>query len=60
MTTEVHAARADTPVAQLVHRLSDKGLHHIPVLDDSRHVLGIVIHSNVIAAPCKRMALAAT
>lgn len=59
MTTGVHAARIDTPVAQLVHRLSDRGLHHIPVLDESRRVLGMVTQSDVIAALYKRVALSA-
>lgn len=59
MTTEVHEARIDTPVAQLVHRLSDRGMHHIPVLDNSRRVLGMVTQSDVIAALYKRIALAA-
>ena len=59
MTTEVHAARIDTPVAQLVNRLSDKGMHHIPVLDDTRRVLGMVTQSDVIAALYKRIALSA-
>jgi CBS domain-containing membrane protein len=58
MTSEVYAARADTPIAELVHRLSELGLHHIPVLDDTRKVVGMVTQSDVIAALYKRIALA--
>lgn len=58
MSSEVHAVRADTPVADLVSHLSDKSLHHIPVLDDSRRVLGMVTQSDLIAALYKRVALA--
>ena len=59
MTTQVHAARIDTPIAELVHSLSDKNMHHIPVLDDTRRVLGMVTQSDLIAALYKRVALSA-
>ena len=57
MTANVYAARTDTPISELVHHLSEKGLHHIPVLDDKRRVLGMVTQSDVIAALYKRIAL---
>ncbi len=57
MTANVYAARTDTPISELVHHLSEKGLHHIPVLDDKRRVLGMVTQSDVIAALYKRVAL---
>lgn len=56
MTAEVHAAAVDTPVVDLVHRLSDKGMHHIPVVDDTRRVVGMVTQSDVIAALYQRVA----
>lgn len=59
MTTQVHAARIDTPIAELVHRLSDKNMHHIPVVNDTRRVLGMVTQSDIIAALYKRVALSA-
>jgi CBS domain-containing membrane protein len=58
MEPNVYAARLDLPISELVHRLSEKGLHHIPVLDDTRRVLGMVTQSDVIAALYKRVALA--
>lgn len=57
MTAQVFAARADTPISELVLRLSDKGLHHIPVLDDTGRVTGMVTQSDLIAALYKRIAL---
>ncbi|MGA7179357.1 MAG: HPP family protein [Thiobacillaceae bacterium] len=57
MTINVYAAHVDTPIADLVHNLSGKGLHHIPVVDDRRRVLGMVTQSDVIAALYKRIAL---
>lgn len=57
MTSEVQSARVDTPIPELVHQLSDESLHHIPVLDDDRRVLGIVTQSDIIAALYRRLAL---
>lgn len=59
MTANVYTATVDTPVADLVHRLSDSGLHHIPVLDDRRKLVGMVTQSDLIAALYRRVALAA-
>lgn len=58
MTAKVDAARVDTPISELVLSLSDKGMHHIPVLDETRKVVGMVTQSDVIAALYKRIALA--
>lgn len=57
MTAEVFAAHTDTPIAALVQQLSDKGLHHIPVIDEKRHVVGMVTQSDIIAALYKQIAL---
>jgi CBS domain-containing membrane protein len=57
MTSQVHTARMGTPISDLVHQLTDKSLHHIPVLDEKQHVLGIVTQSDIIAALYKRLAL---
>lgn len=57
MTSRVDAATVDTPMSELVHRLSDLGMHHIPVLDETRRVVGMVTQSDIIAALYKRFAL---
>lgn len=58
MTSRIYTARADTPVSELVHQLSDNGMHHIPVLDGAGRVIGMVTQSDLIAALYKRIALA--
>lgn len=50
MSTPVKAARPETPIAQLVPFMADNGLHHLPVVDTSGHVVGIITQSDVMAA----------
>lgn len=57
MSDQVHTVREDTPVLTLIQTFADKGLHHVPVLDNSRRVVGIVTHSDVTAALYRRLAL---
>jgi CBS domain-containing membrane protein len=59
MSTKVETAQEDTPVAKLVHQLSDYGFHHIPVVDERKEVVGMVTQSDLIAALYRRIALAA-
>ena len=58
MSGEVYTATVTTPVAELVQQLSDRGLHHIPVLDERRKLVGMVTQSDLIAALYRRIALA--
>lgn len=58
MSTEVRTAREETPVAELVHQLSDRGLHHIPVVDERETLVGMVTQSDLVAALYRRIALA--
>ncbi len=57
MTANAQSARLDTPIFDLVRSLSDKNLHHIPVLDERHRVVGMVTQSDLIAALYKRIAL---
>lgn len=59
MTKDVYTASVTTPVAELVHQLSDRGLHHIPVVDEKKKLVGMVTQSDLIAALYRRVALAA-
>lgn len=59
MTQNVHTATVDTPVAELVLQLSDRGLHHIPVIGDKKKLVGMVTQSDLIAALYRRVALSA-
>jgi CBS domain-containing membrane protein len=57
MTQAVITARADTPIFELVHALAEKAVHHIPVVDEGRRVVGIVTPSDINAALYKQIAL---
>jgi CBS domain-containing membrane protein len=57
MTARVDSARLDTPISKLADMLSDGGMHHIPVVDESKRVVGMVTQSDIIAALYKQLAL---
>lgn len=50
MTSNVITARAGTPIVELVPRMSNSGLHHIPVLDDDKRFVGMVTQSDLLAS----------
>lgn len=50
MTAPVVTARAAMHIVELVPLLSDKGLHHIPVVDAEQKLAGMVTQSDLIAA----------
>jgi len=50
MTRAVVTARADQPIVDLAQAFSDGGLHHVPVLDPGRRVVGMVTQSDLVAA----------
>ena len=60
MSTVVRTAHEDTPVADLVHQLSDGGFHHVPVVDEREELVGMVTQSDMIAALYRRIVLAST
>jgi len=39
---------AETPVAELAQRMVDRKIHMIPVVDETRHVLGVVARLDII------------
>jgi CBS domain-containing membrane protein len=49
MTSPVTTIHAEEPVAALVALMSDRGLRHIPVVDDEQRLVGIVTRSELIA-----------
>lgn len=55
MTSSVICVTPQTPLSDLVQQLSRHGLHHMPVVDESRRVVGIVTHSDVTAALYRRL-----
>ncbi len=50
MAAPVVTAREDMHIVELVALLSDKGLHHIPVVDAAGRLAGMVTQSDLIAA----------
>jgi len=50
MTRAVAVARAGQPIVELARAFSDGGLHHVPVLDEDRRVVGMVTQSDLVAA----------
>lgn len=55
MTSSVICVTPQTPLSDLVQQLSRHGLHHMPVVDESRRVVGMVTHSDVTAALYRRL-----
>ncbi|MFC0352150.1 HPP family protein [Undibacterium danionis] len=50
MTTKVYTAQDNAHIVDLVPVLSDGGMHHIPIVDQIGHLVGIVTQSDLIAA----------
>ncbi len=50
MTRNVQVARPHQPIGELVSLLSDQGLHHLPVIDEKRHIVGMISQSDLVAA----------
>ncbi len=50
MATPVTTVRADMHISELVPLLSDKGFHHIPVVDEKGRLAGMITQSDLIAA----------
>ncbi|MEO6122489.1 MAG: HPP family protein [Ilumatobacteraceae bacterium] len=49
MSSPVITVRDDSPVADIIRLMTDRGLRHIPVLDDDDHLAGIVTRAELIA-----------
>lgn len=50
MTDQVASVQPQQPITDLVKLFSDVGLHHVPVIDSQRHVLGMITQSDLVAA----------
>jgi CBS domain-containing membrane protein len=50
MQRHVKTVGADEPIAKLVPLMTNRGLHHIPVVDERGVFAGIVSHSDLLAA----------
>jgi CBS domain-containing membrane protein len=50
MAHPVYSAKETMHIVELVPLLSERGLHHIPIVDAERHLVGMVTQSDLIAA----------
>ena len=50
MTVNVHTATPAQSIADLAGLFSDGGLHHLPVVDGERRVVGMISQSDLVAA----------
>ncbi len=50
MATPVFTVQESDFIASLVPLLSDRGLHHVPVVNDAQRLVGIIAQSDLIAA----------
>lgn len=50
MSSPVRTANDSTPIAELVRMMSDDGLHHVPIIDASKQLVGIVTQTDLVAA----------
>lgn len=50
MSKPARTAAHDMHIVELVPLLSDQGLHHVPIVDDERRLIGMLTQSDLIAA----------
>ena len=50
MTRKVRVARPEQLMVDLVAQFSDGGLHHMPVVNEQLHVVGMITQSDMVAA----------
>jgi len=50
MTREVVSANPEQLVIELVPTFSDQGIHHVPIVDADRRVIGMLTQSDLVAA----------
>lgn len=50
MTAQVHTTNEDKHIVELASRLSNAGMHHIPIIDKERRLAGIVTQLDLVAA----------
>jgi len=49
MTSKVVTASPDESVDKIIHRMAEKGLTGLPVIDKSKHLLGIITEADITA-----------
>lgn len=57
MTKNVLTEKEVTPVSTLVKKLSDLGMHHVPILNAEEELVGMITQSDLIASMYKKIVL---
>lgn len=57
MTDHVYTATVDTPVSELIKTITTHAIHHVPVVDQGRRLVGIITPTDINAALYKQVAL---
>jgi CBS domain-containing protein len=57
MSTDPEAVKADTPIAEVVDRLMVRDYTALPVVDQGRHVIGMVADSDMLEAGITRLSV---
>ena len=50
MTRQVRVASAERPVIDLVPLFSERGHHHVPIIDAERRLVGMITQSDLVKA----------
>ncbi len=50
MSRHIVGVRPSTPVAEVVHRMADAGVHHLPVVEANDRLAGLVTQADLVAA----------
>ena len=57
MTRNVVTETIDTPVSVLIRKLSDGGMHHVPIVDSEQALVGMITQSDLIASMYQKIVL---
>lgn len=57
MSKQVFTETMDAPVAVLIKKLSDQGLHHVPVVNEQQQLVGMITQSDLIASMYQKVVL---
>lgn len=57
MTKNVLTEQDDTPVSTLVKKLSDFGMHHVPIVNIKEELVGMITQSDLIASMYQKIVL---
>lgn len=57
MSKQVFTEIMNAPVAVLIKKLSDQGLHHVPVVNEQQQLVGMITQSDLIASMYQKVVL---